>query len=89
MYDFNNLPLLVCRFTCIWRLFAISEGISSCMTIPDGQRLPCPGTEFDAKLAFDAIKEQGVTSFIIVPAIMAGILSYDRHEIALLFSEIL
>ena len=56
---------------------------------PDGQRLPCPGTEFDAKSAFDAIEDQGVTSFITVPTIMAGLLSYDRYEIALQFSEIL
>jgi len=56
---------------------------------PDGQRLPCPGTEFDSKSDFDAIKDQGVTSFITVPAIMAGLLAYDRYEIALQFSEIL
>jgi hypothetical protein len=56
---------------------------------PDGRRLPCPGTEFDAKSAFDAIKDQGVTSFITVPAIMASLQSYDRYEIALQFSEIL
>ncbi|CAD6228886.1 unnamed protein product [Miscanthus lutarioriparius] len=45
---------------------------------PGGRRLPCPATEFDAKSAFDAIKDQGVTSFITVPVIMAGLLSYDR-----------
>jgi hypothetical protein len=55
----------------------------------DGRRLPCPGTEFDAKTIFDAIKDQGVTSFITVPTIMAGLLSCDSYEIALQFSEIL
>jgi hypothetical protein len=45
--------------------------------------------KFDAKSAFDAIQEQGVTSFITVPAIMADLLSYARYEIALQFSEIL
>jgi len=36
--------------------------------------------KFDAKSAFDAIQEQGVTSFITVPAIMADLLSYARKE---------
>lgn len=34
--------------------------------------------KFDAKSAFDAIREQRVTSFITVPTIMADLLSYAR-----------
>lgn len=47
------------------------------------------GTEFGIKSTFGAIKDQGVTSFITVPAIMAGLLSIDRNEIVFQFSEIL
>ena len=65
-------------------------GISSCMAIlmAGGCHVLIP--KFDAKSAFDAIQEQGVTSFITVPAIMADLLSYARYEIVVLqFSEIL
>ncbi|RLM62178.1 2-succinylbenzoate--CoA ligase, chloroplastic/peroxisomal [Panicum miliaceum] len=55
-------------------------GISSCMAIlmAGGCHVLIP--KFDAKSAFDAIKEHGVTSFITVPAIMADLLSYARKE---------
>ncbi|XP_066326121.1 2-succinylbenzoate--CoA ligase, chloroplastic/peroxisomal-like [Miscanthus floridulus] len=55
-------------------------GISSCMAIlmAGGCHVLIP--KFDAKSAFDAIQEQGVTSFITVPAIMADLLSYARKE---------
>ncbi|RCV30202.1 hypothetical protein SETIT_6G075200v2 [Setaria italica] len=55
-------------------------GISSCMAIlmAGGCHVLIP--QFDAKSAFDAIKEYGVTSFITVPAIMADLLSYARKE---------
>ncbi|OEL27073.1 2-succinylbenzoate--CoA ligase, chloroplastic/peroxisomal [Dichanthelium oligosanthes] len=55
-------------------------GISSCMAIlmAGGCHVLMP--KFDAKSAFDAIKEHGVTSFITVPAIMADLLSYARKE---------
>ncbi|XP_062196617.1 2-succinylbenzoate--CoA ligase, chloroplastic/peroxisomal [Phragmites australis] len=51
-------------------------GISSCMAIlmAGGCHVLMP--KFDAKSAFDAIREHGVTSFITVPAIMADLLSY-------------
>uniref|UniRef100_A0A0A9HK69 AMP-dependent synthetase/ligase domain-containing protein n=1 Tax=Arundo donax TaxID=35708 RepID=A0A0A9HK69_ARUDO len=39
-----------------------------------------PIQKFDVKLAFDAIRQHGVTSFITVPAIMADLLSYARKE---------
>lgn len=60
-------------------------GISSCMAIlmAGGCHVLMP--KFDVKSAFDAIQEQGVTSFITVPAIMADLLSYARYEIALQF----
>ncbi|KAJ1267129.1 hypothetical protein BS78_07G032700 [Paspalum vaginatum] len=55
-------------------------GISSCMAVlmAGGCHVLMP--KFDAKSAFDAIQEQGVTSFITVPAIMADLLSYARKE---------
>ncbi|CAL5004246.1 unnamed protein product [Urochloa decumbens] len=55
-------------------------GISSCMAVlmAGGCHVLIP--KFDAKSAFDAIKEHGVTSFITVPAIMADLLSHARKE---------
>ncbi|KAK3120949.1 hypothetical protein QOZ80_8BG0643850 [Eleusine coracana subsp. coracana] len=55
-------------------------GISSCMAIlmAGGCHVLIP--KFDTKLAFDAIREHRVTSFITVPAIMADLLSYARKE---------
>ncbi|KAL6857248.1 hypothetical protein ACP4OV_018630 [Aristida adscensionis] len=55
-------------------------GISSCMAVvmAGGCHVLIP--KFDAKSAFDAIREHRVTSFITVPAIMADLLSYARKE---------
>ncbi|TVU43493.1 hypothetical protein EJB05_09969, partial [Eragrostis curvula] len=55
-------------------------GISSCMAMlmAGGYHVLIP--KFDTKLAFDAIREHGVTSFITVPAMMADLLLYARKE---------
>ena len=62
-------------------------GISSCMAILMAGGCHVLKPKFDAKSAFDAIKEHGVTSFITVPAIMADLLSYARFVKVLKFSE--
>lgn len=55
-------------------------GVSSCMAVLMAGGCHVLAPKFDARSAFAAIQEHGVTCFITVPAIMADLLSYARKE---------